>query len=94
MRLERNDGGFCIDAALLGELLDVPPLGVHALMRSNEITSVCERGEGEHEGQHRLTFFYRSTRLRLDVDESGRVLRRSVIDFGEHPLRRTEIGGP
>lgn len=93
MRLERDDGDFCIDAALLGELLDVPPLGVQALMRSNEITSVCERGEGEHEGQHRLTFFYKGRRVRLDVDESGHVLRRSVIDFGDHPLSRKRTGG-
>ena len=88
MRLERDDGDFCIDAVLLGELLDVPPLGVQTLMRSNEITSIHERGEGEHAGQHRLTFFYRGRRASLDVDEAGRVLRRSVIDVGDHPLSR------
>lgn len=93
MRLERNDGGFCIDAALLGELLDVSPLEVHALMRGNEITSVCERGEGEHAGQYRLTFFHKSRRVRLDLDESGRILRRSSIDFGQHPPQRARTGG-
>lgn len=93
MRLERNDDGFCIDAALLGKLLDVPPLDVHLLMRGNEITSVCERGEGEHEGQYRLTFFHRNRRVRLDIDGSGRILRRSSIDYGQPPPRRTEAAG-
>lgn len=93
IRIERNDDGFCIDAALLGELLDLPPLDVHALMRGNEITSVCERGEGEHEGQYRLTFFHRNRRVRLDIDGSGRVLRRSRIDYGEAPLQGAVIEG-
>lgn len=88
MRLERNDGDFCIDAALLGELLALPAAGVQALLRSRQITSVCERGEGEHQGQHRLTFFYKGRRARLDVDQSGRILKRSTIDLGEHPRPR------
>ncbi len=86
MRLERNEDGFSINASLLGELLNVPPSGVQALMRSNEITSLCERGEGEHASQYRLTFFYKSLRARLIVDESGSVIRRSIVDFGERPL--------
>jgi hypothetical protein len=86
MELERTEEGFSIDASLVGELLDLPPSGVQALMRQNEITTVCERGEGEHEGQYRLTFFYKGRRARLSVDESGRVTRRSVIDLGDRPL--------
>lgn len=84
MTLERIEDGFCIDATLLGELLRVPPPGVQELMRNNEITSVCERGEGEHEGQYRLTFFYKNRRARLAIDEAGRILKRSIVDFGEH----------
>lgn len=30
--------------------LNVPPHDVQPLMRSKEVTSVCERDEGEHEG--------------------------------------------
>lgn len=86
MALQRIDEGFCIDAALVGELLNVPPPGVQELMRTNEITSVCERGEGEHEGQYRLTFFYKNRRARLAIDEAGRILKRSIVDLGEHPL--------
>lgn len=69
-----------------GELLDLPPSGVQALMRDNKITSLCERGEGEHAGQYRLTFFYKGRRARLSIDESGMVIRRSIIDWGDRPL--------
>ncbi len=86
MRLERNKEGFLIDASLLGELLNVSPSGVQALIRNNEITSLCERGEGEHAGQYRLTFFYKGRRARLGIDESGQVIRRSTVDFGDRPL--------
>ncbi len=94
MQLERNEDGFSIDASLLSELLNVPAGNVHALMRHKEITSLCERGEGEHQGQYRLTFFYKNRRARLNVDESGQVIRRSVIDFGDRPLPRAMHAGP
>jgi hypothetical protein len=55
-------------------------------MRRNEITSLCERGEREHEGQYRVTFFYKGRRARLSVDQSGWIIRRSIVDFGERPL--------
>ncbi len=86
MQIERAEEGFSIDAALLAELLNVPPSGVQALMRNNEITSLCERGEREHEGQYRLTFFYKNRRARLSVDQSGQVIGRSIVDFGARPL--------
>lgn len=86
MILEREEGAFTIDASLLSQLLNVRPSDVHILMRRNEITSRCERGEGEHEGQFRLTFFYKGRRARLNVDEAGRIVRRSVMDLGEPPL--------
>jgi hypothetical protein len=96
MRLERNTDGFAVDASLLSELLNVPPTDVQDLMRKREVTSLCERGEGEHEGQYRLTFFYKGRRARLNVDESGEIIRRSVIDFGERLLPSTihKAGGP
>jgi hypothetical protein len=79
MRIDRGDGSFCVDALLLGELLGLPPPDVQALMRSNAITSVCERGEGADAGRYRLTFFYNGRRARLDIDESGHILKRSVL---------------
>lgn len=86
MQLECNADGFAIDASFVGELLNVPPSRVQALMRRSEITSLCERGEGEHEGQYRLTFFYKRRRVRLNIDQSGQIIRRSIVDFGDRPL--------
>ncbi len=86
MRLERNMDGFAIDASILSQLLNVPSSRVQDLMRQREITGLCERGEGEYQGQYRLTFFYKGRRARLNVDESGEVIRRSVVDFGDRPV--------
>ena len=86
MQVEINDKMVLVDAALLGELLDVLPSDVPALMREHAITSVCERGIDAHEGEFRLSFFYRNRRARLSVDGSGQVLRRSIINFGDRSL--------
>ena len=86
MQVEINDKTVLVDATLLGELLDVLPSDVPALMREHTITSVCERGIDTHEGEFRLSFFYRNRRARLSVDGSGQVLRRSVVNFGDMPL--------
>jgi hypothetical protein len=96
MRLERNVDGFTIDASLLSEMLGVSPSHVQDLMRQNEITSLCERGEGEHAGQYRLTFFYKGRRARLSIDETGKVIRRSIVDFGGRPVPSSvhKRGGP
>ncbi len=84
--IELSDNTFLVDAALIGELLHIAPTRVQALMREGRITSACERGVGEHAGEFRLTFFYRSLRARLSTDLAGRILRKSVIDFGDWPL--------
>src|SRR5690606_40736456 len=77
--LFRSERAFTIDASLLGELLDVPPSEIHGLMRRQEITSLCERGEGEHEGQFRLTFFYKGRRARLSVRSEEHRLNSSHV---------------
>lgn len=87
MQLQRNEDGFSVDASLLSELLNVPSFRIQDLMRRKEITGLCERGEGEHEGQYRLTFFYKGRRSRLSVDASGQIIRRSIVDFGNRPPR-------
>lgn len=84
--IEFSDNTFLVDAALIGELLHISPARVPALMREGRITSACERGMDEHAGEFRLTFFYRSLRARLSTDLAGRILRRSVIDFGDRPI--------
>lgn len=77
-----------IDAALVGELFNVPPAEVLALLKARAITSVCERGIDEHQGETRLSFFYGNRRARVSIDENGNILRRSVVDFGDRPMPR------
>lgn len=86
---------FQIDASLVADGLGIEASRVPALLRSGEITSVSERGIGEDEGRYRLTFFHRSKRLRLVISDGGRLVRRSVIDFGDRPLpaRTRRVGG-
>lgn len=85
--VEFSDNTFVVDAGLIAELLHVPPTRVPVLMREGRITSTCERGADEHEGEFRLTFFYRNRRARLSTDLAGRILRKSVVDFGDRPRR-------
>jgi len=87
--IEFSDNTFVVDAALIGDLLQVPATSVPILMREGRITSACERGIGEDEGEFRLTFFHRNRRARLITDPAGRVLRRSAIDFGDRPMPDT-----
>jgi hypothetical protein len=84
--IEFNDGAFVVDAGLLSELLDVSASRVPILMRDGAITSVCERGVDDHEGEFRLSFFHRNRRARLSMDLTGRIIRRSTIDFGDRPI--------
>jgi hypothetical protein len=88
-QVEITNADIVVNAVLLGELLDIQPAEIPALMKSHAITSTCEKGVGEDSGEYRLSFFYRNRRLQLVVDEAGRILRRSVIDFGERPLPRS-----
>jgi hypothetical protein len=87
-------GAVEIDAAILAEGLGLVASLVPVLIRNGEITSLCERGVGEDEGRHRLTFFYQGKRCRVIVDNEGRLLQRSTIDFGDRALparlRRSE----
>ena len=64
----------------------MPASRVPILMRERAITSVCERGVDENEGEFRLSFFYRNRRARLSMDPTGRIIRRSAIDFGDRPI--------
>jgi hypothetical protein len=85
MHVEINDGNFVIDAAVVGDLLDVPAAEVPALMRNQAITSVCESGIDVDQGMFRLNFYYRTRHAKIRVDRSGNILQRSVIDFGKRP---------
>ena len=86
--IEFSGNTFLVDAGLVGELLHIPASRVAALMREGKITSACERGVDEHAGEFRLTFFYRNRRARVRIDPAGRILRKSVIDFGDQSSPR------
>ena len=75
-----------VDAAVIAAGLGIELSAVCGLMRSGELTSLCERGVAEDEGRFRMTFFYRGKRFRVTIDEEGRIVRRSTIDFGDTPL--------
>lgn len=81
-----EDGAFHVDAAIIAEGLHMDPADVPVLMREGRITSLCERGEDEDAGRHRLTLFYGNRRLRLIIDKDGTVIKRSTVDFGDQPL--------
>lgn len=86
--IDIEDGGFVVDVALLARLLDVPASDVQALMREGYITSLCEKGVDEHDDQFRLTFFHGNRRACVRVDRTGRILTRSIIDFGSKAASR------
>ena len=81
-------GTFEIDAAIIADGLEIDASSVQQRMRDGTVTSRCERGIDSDEGRYRLTFFTERRRLRLIVDEAGKVLQRSTIDFGEHCATR------
>ena len=85
MQIDRIENGFQIDAEALGPLLGVPAEDVQFLMRKGQIATVCEEGQGEDKGRHRITFRYGAIRLRLTLDESGEVLLRTRTAVAPHP---------
>ena len=84
--VEFEDRTICIDAAVIGQGLNVEPSLVQVRMREGKITVLCERGVDEDAGRYRMTFFYENRRFRLVVDEGGNAIRRSTVDFGDHQL--------
>lgn len=90
--IEFEEGAIQVEAKIVAEGLGIAPSLVQERMREGKITSLCERGIDEDHGRYRLTFFSESRRFRLVVDETGNVVQRSTIDFGDRilpaPMRR------
>ena len=76
-RVETNQDGFVVEAELLSDAFNVKPDEVQPLMRSGEITSICETGIDHDAGSSRLTFHYRDRAVRFVVDQAGTILKRS-----------------
>ena len=90
--IELQEGAIQVDVAIVAEGLGIEQSIVQERMREGKITSLCERGVDEDAGRYRLTFFSENRRFRLLVDETGNVVQRSTIDFGDRrlptPMRR------
>src|SRR5580693_9146299 len=84
--VEFEEGTLRIDAAVIGQGLNVEPCLVQTLMREGKITVLCERGVDEDAGRYRMTFFHENRRFRLVVDEEGNAIQRSTVDFGDRQL--------
>ncbi len=84
--VEFDDDGPVVNAELIAELLNLPADIVAEQIRQGAITTLCEAGIEEHEGGFRLNFFHRNRRAQAEVDSTGRVFNRTVIDFGDRPL--------
>jgi Family of unknown function (DUF6522) len=81
--IEIADGAFQIGASVIAAGLGIQVDQVLFLVRSGEIESASEHGVDEDAGFHRLTFYYHNRRFRLIIDGTGRIVRRSRVDFGE-----------
>ena len=86
MPIELDETGVSVDAAVIAAGLGIEPAAVQARLREGAITSLWERGIDQDAGRYRLTFFHGGRRLRLILDEAGRILLRSVLDYGDRPL--------
>jgi len=71
-----DDGAVGIEASLIAADLGLDPSQVLESMRAGQLIARCERGVAEDAGRYRLTFRRGSHRLRLIVDEQGRILER------------------
>ncbi len=84
--VEFGDGDVQVDAAVIAEGLGLALPLFREQMRAGKITSLSERGIDADLGRHRLTFFGECRRFRLIVDQSGAIIQRSALDFGNSPL--------
>jgi hypothetical protein len=84
--VEFEDGTFEVDAAVVAEGLGIALPQLKQQMQAGKITTLSERGIGADRGRHRLTFFSETRRLRLVIDEHGRIIQRTTVDFGSSRL--------
>jgi hypothetical protein len=90
--VEFEEGALRIDAADIGQGLNVEPSLVQVRMREGKITVLCERGVDEDAGRYRMTFFHENRRFRLVFD--GRFRRPSTSRFHAQALSMTPKAGP
>jgi len=81
-----EDGAVQIDATIIADGLGIALPLLQESMRDGKITSLSEQGIDADKGRHRLTFFSKHRRFRIVVDESGLIIQRSTLDYGNLPL--------
>lgn len=87
--VEFEHGTVEIDASVIAEGLGIAPPLLRKQMRAGKITSLSERGIDDDGGRHRLTFFSEHRRFRVVVDQSGAIVQRSTLNFGDLPLPKS-----
>jgi len=87
--VEISDGVVQIEASVIAEGLGLALPQFREQMQAGKITSLSERGTDADLGRHRLTFFSEHRRFRLIVDDSGTIIQRSALDFGDTPLPKS-----
>ena len=87
--IEFENGDVQIDAAIVAEGLGLALPLLQREMRAGKITSFAERGIDADRGQHRLTFFSEHRRFRVVVDETGAIVQRSAVNFGDSSLPKS-----
>ena len=87
--IEFENGAVQIDAAIVAEGLGLTLSLLQEEMRAGRVTSLAERGLDTDRGRHRLSFFSEHRRFRVVVDETGAILQRSAVDFGEELLPKS-----
>jgi hypothetical protein len=75
-----------VEAALVAEALSLTEDDLRERMRAGRIVTRCERGEGEDAGRWRLSFVDGHRILRLTVEDSGAILGRSLVDYGDREV--------
>ena len=63
-----------IEGAAVAHALGLDVDVFRQLMADRKITTLCERGTGPDSGRYRASFYHGDRRVRLVVDEHGRVL--------------------
>lgn len=64
-----------VDGTLVARGLGLEVGTFRELMDSQQVTVLCERGTGEDEGLVRASFYYDGKRVRLVLDQDGKVLQ-------------------
>ena len=72
-----SPGTMEIDAQVIGAGLGLEAAQVQALMQSEKISLLCERGTGADQGCSRVTFYYAGRRFRILIDTAGRIFEEA-----------------